>query len=149
MASSAAETVIGAAVLAVAGGFLVYAANTADVSVGEEAYELKAEFRAAEGLSLGGDVQIGGVKIGSITAIDLNQDRYRPVVTLAIKSDVKVPEDSIAKISSEGLLGGNFIAIAPGASDYMLEDGAEIEQTQGSVNLIDLVGRLVQGSGTD
>lgn len=148
MASSAAETVIGAVVLAVAGGFLVYAANTADVSVGGEAYELTAEFRAAEGLGLGGDVQIGGVKVGSITAITLDQDRYRPVVTLSIQSDIKVPEDSIAKISSEGLLGGNFIAIDPGASDYMLEDGAEIEQTQGSVNLMDLVGRFIQGSGS-
>ena len=145
MASNAAETLIGAAVLAVAGGFLVYAANTADVSVGGSAYDLKAEFRAAEGLSIGGNVQIGGVKIGSITDISLNPKNYFAVVTMSIREDVKVPEDSIAKVASESLLGGNFIAIDPGASDFMLEDEAEFEVTQGSVNLMDIIGRLIQG----
>lgn len=150
MASNAAETVIGAVVLAVAGGFLVYAANTADVGIGGGGtYGLTAEFNAAEGVSVGGDVMIGGVKIGSVTGVDLNTERYRPVVTMQIREDIKLPEDSDAKVASEGLLGGNFIAITPGASDYMLEDGAEIEFTQGSINLIDIVGRLVTGSGSE
>ncbi|MEM1298965.1 MAG: outer membrane lipid asymmetry maintenance protein MlaD [Pseudomonadota bacterium] len=146
MASSAAETLIGAAVLAVAGGFLVYAANTADVSVGGESYDLTAEFRKAEGLSVGSDVQISGVKIGTITSIRLNQKTFRAAVDLSIRDDVKIPEDSIAKIVSEGLLGGNFITVDPGASDFMLEPGAAFEFTQGSINLIDLVLKFGQGS---
>lgn len=146
MASNAAETLIGALVLAVAGGFLVYAANTADVSVGGGGYELKAEFRKAEGLSVGGDVQISGVKVGSITSIALNPETFRASVDLSIREDVKIPEDSVAKIVSEGLLGGNFVAVDPGASDFMLEDGAEFEFTQGSINLIDLVMKFGQGS---
>ena len=145
MASNAAETVIGAAVLAVAGGFLVYAANTADVSVGGNAYDLTAEFRAAEGLSIGGNVQIGGVKVGSITDVALNPKNYFAIVTMSIRDDVKVPEDSIAKVASESLLGGNFIAIDPGGSDFMLEDDAEFAHTQGSVNLMDIIGRFIQG----
>ena len=146
MASNAAETLIGALVLAVAGGFLVYAANTADVSVGGGGYELKAEFRKAEGLSVGGDVQISGVKVGSITSIALNPETFRASVDLSIREDVKIPQDSVAKIVSEGLLGGNFVAVDPGASDFMLEDGAEFEFTQGSINLIDLVLKFGQGS---
>ena len=145
MASSAAETVIGAAVLAVAGGFLVYAANTADVGVGNAGYELKAEFRAAEGLNIGGDVQIGGVKVGSIADVSLNPANYFAVVTMSIREEVKIPEDSIAKVASESLLGGNYIAIDPGGSDFMLEDKSEFEHTQGSVNLMDIIGRFVQG----
>lgn len=146
MASSAAETVIGAAVLAVAGGFLVYAANTADVSVSGGGYGLSAEFRKAEGLSVGGDVQISGVKVGSITGVRLNPDNYRAAVDVSIREGVKIPEDSIAKIVSEGLLGGNFITIDPGNSDFMLEPGAAFEHTQGSINLIDLVLKFGQGS---
>ncbi|MEM9062903.1 MAG: outer membrane lipid asymmetry maintenance protein MlaD [Pseudomonadota bacterium] len=146
MASNAAETLIGAVVLAVAGGFLVYAANTADVSVGGGGYALKAEFRKAEGLSLGGTVQISGVKVGSITSIDLNPETFRAAVAMSIRKDVKIPEDSVAKIASEGLLGGNFISVDPGGSDFMLEDGAEFEFTQGSINLIDLVVKFGQGS---
>lgn len=146
MASSAAETVIGAAVLAVAGGFLVYAANTADVSVGGGQYGLTAEFRKAEGLSVGSDVQISGVKVGTITNISLNQDTFRAAVNMSIRDGVKIPEDSIAKIVSEGLLGGNFITVDPGGSDFMLEPGAAFEFTQGSINLIDLVLKFGQGS---
>lgn len=149
MASNAAETLIGALVLAVAGGFLVYAANTADVSVGGGGYALKAEFRKAEGLNVGGDVQISGVKVGSITSIALNPTTYRASVSFSIRDEIKVPEDSLAKIVSEGLLGGNFVTIDPGASDFMLEDGAEFEHTQGSINLIDLVMKFGQGSGSE
>ena len=146
MASNAAETLIGAAVLAVAGGFLVYAANTADISVGGTGYELSADFRKAEGLTVGGDVQISGVKVGSISSVTLNPKNYFASVTMNIRDGVQIPEDSIAKIVSEGLLGGNFIAVDPGSSDFMLEPGAPFEHTQGSINLIDLVIKFGQGS---
>ena len=138
MASSAAETVIGAAVLAVAGGFLVYAANTADISVGGGGYEVTSEFRKVEGLSIGGDVQISGVKVGSISAIDLNVERYRPVVSITLRENVKVPEDSLVEIASEGLLGANYLNIIPGASDFMIEPGGELE-SEPYVSLVDLI----------
>ena len=146
MANQATETLIGAVVLAVAGGFLVYAANTADMSI-RGGYDLIAEFRAAEGLSPGSDVRLSGVKIGSVTSIALNPDNYFAVVGLAVEDHVKVPEDSVAKIASDGLLGGNFVDIDPGASDFMLEPGASIEHTQGSINLIDLVSKAIHGGG--
>ena len=148
MASNVAETVIGAVVLAVAGGFLVYAANTADIGpVSGAGYTLTAEFRKAEGLNVGGDVQISGVKVGSISSVALNPDNYFATVALSIREGVKVPEDSVAKIAAEGLLGGNFVAIDPGGSDFMLGEGDAFEFTQGSINLIDLVGKIVHGSG--
>ena len=146
MANQATETLIGAIVLAVAGGFLFFAANTADMSI-SGGYPLSAEFRAADGLDPGSDVRLSGVKIGSVTSISLNRKNYFAVVGLALDDDVKLPEDSIAKIASDGLLGGNFVAIDPGASDFMLEPGASILHTQGSVNLIDLVGKAIQGGG--
>lgn len=146
MASNVAETLIGAAVLAVAGGFLVYAANTADVALGGTGYELKADFRKAEGLTIGGDVQISGVKVGSVTSIELNPDNFYASVNMSIRQDIKIPEDSVAKIVSESLLGGNFIAVDPGASEFMLEPGAPFEYTQGSVNILDLVNKFASGS---
>ena len=137
MASNAAETLIGAAVLAVAGGFLVYAANTAELTTGG-GYEVKTEFRKVEGLSIGGDVRIAGVKIGSIRGIDLNTERYRPVVSMTLRDGVKVPEDSTVEITSEGLLGGNYLNITPGASDFMIEPGGELE-SEPYVSLTDLI----------
>lgn len=147
MASNAAETVIGAVVLAVAGGFLVYAANTADLSLGGSGYDIKAEFRSVTGLDVGSNIQIGGVKIGSVKAIDLDKERYYPVVTMAIDADFKIPEDSSAKITSEGLLGGNFIDISPGASDIALIADEQIMDTQGSIDVIGLISKAVQGLG--
>ncbi|MEM6662907.1 MAG: MlaD family protein [Pseudomonadota bacterium] len=138
MASSAAETLIGAAVLAVAGGFLVYAANTADVGIGGGGYEVSSEFRKIEGLTVGGNVQISGVKVGTISGIDLNTDRYRPVVSMVLRDNIKVPEDSLVEIASEGLLGGNYLNIVPGASDFMIEPGGELE-SEPYVSLIDLI----------
>lgn len=146
MANQATETLIGAIVLAVAGGFLVYAANTADVSV-SGGYPLLAEFRAAEGLSPGSDVRLSGVKIGSVTSLELNRENYFAIVGLAIEESVRLPEDSIAKIASDGILGGNFVAIDPGGSDFMLEPGAAITNTQGSINLLDLVSKAIHGGG--
>jgi phospholipid/cholesterol/gamma-HCH transport system substrate-binding protein len=146
MASHATETLIGAIVLAVAGGFLVYAANTADVALGGgSGYPLQAEFRQAEGLSVGSDVRLSGIKIGSITSLGLNRENFFARVSMAIENDVKLPEDSVAKIASEGLLGGSFVAIDPGGSEFMLEPGAAFLHTQGSINLIDLVSKAIHG----
>lgn len=145
MASNAAETMIGAAVLAVAGGFLVYAAQTADIGGigGQGGYEIYAPFRKAEGLTVGADVRISGVKVGTVAALTLDRDTYRARARLVIDEDYQVPEDSVVTIASEGLLGGAFVAIDPGASDFMLESGAEVEHTQGSVNLFELIGKAI------
>ncbi len=146
MASNAAETLIGAVVLAAAGGFLVYAANTADVGAGGPGYELVAKFRKAEGIDVGGDVRIAGVKVGSISSMELDRKPYFATVTFVIDDDVKVPEDSLAKITSASLLGDSFIAIDPGASDLMLEPGEELTFTQSSISVGDLIGKFIGGA---
>ena len=149
MANSAAETVVGAAVLAVAAGFFVYAARTADVDVGGGAYELSASFRKADGVTVGGDVRIAGVKVGAVRDMALDPETYRARVVMTIRDGVSVPEDSAATIATDGLLGGAHIAIQPGGSEFMLEPGDEFDFTQGSVNLLDLVGRAISGGGGD
>ena len=149
MASNVAETVIGAVVLAVAGGFLVYAAQTSDVRVGGGAYELVANFRKAEGVTVGGDVRISGVKVGSVRDMSLNTETYQARVVMGIRPDVSIPEDSAATIATDGLLGGAHVAIQPGGSEFMLEPGDEFSFTQGSVNILDLVGRAISGGGGD
>ena len=149
MASSAAETLIGAAVLAAAAGFLVYGAQTADLGPkGGDRYELKAAFRKVEGVSVGADVKVAGVKVGSVSSLDLDPKTYQAVAMLSIESRIKLPDDSDAAVQTEGLLGGTYVAITPGGSDLMLAPGEEIMYTQGSVNLMDLVGRAISSAGS-
>ncbi len=149
MASNAAETLIGAVVLTAAAGFLVYAANTADVGPGGPGYELVAKFRKAEGIDVGGDVRIAGVKIGSISSMELDRQTYFATVTFSVDDDVRVPEDSLAKITSASLLGDSYIAIDPGGSDLMLEPGEELTFTQSSISIGDLIGKFIRGADTD
>ncbi|HEY5608566.1 MAG TPA: outer membrane lipid asymmetry maintenance protein MlaD [Alphaproteobacteria bacterium] len=136
------ETVMGAVVIAIAVIFLVFAYTTADIRR-VQGYHVSMRFDRVDGLRLGTDVRMSGIKIGSVTQQVLDPQTYLAVVTASIDPSVKLPEDSSAAISSDGLLGEKYLAIVPGASDKMLPAGGEIEHTQGSVDLIGLVGRLM------
>ena len=147
MASERAEILAGAAVLAIAGGFLAYAANSAGMLARTgDTYPLTASFRALDGISVGSDVRLAGVKVGSISSITLNPQTFFADTTIQLRKDILLPEDSAILISSEGLLGGNFVEIVPGGSLDNLSPGDEIEDTQGAVSLITLLMKFVSGN---
>ncbi len=147
MKNNVIETIIGAAVVASAAAFLVYAANAVGVSGPEDEYELNASFRSVEGVALGTDVRMAGVKIGSVSKMELNPTTYRAELGISIIEGIEIPDDSSVSVASEGLLGGNFIEIIPGGSGFMVENGGQIEDTQGSVSLVTLLLKFVSGSG--
>jgi len=148
MASNLSETLIGAVVVAIAAGFLAYAGQVSGYSSGSESYALQAKFTSAQGLNIGGEVHLAGVQVGTVTKLELDTVTYQAVVTFTVRSDVEIPEDSEAKVASEGLLGGNFLELTPGGSDIMLENGGEVEYTQGSVSLLNLLMKFASGSGS-
>ena len=138
------ETIVGAVVLLVAITFAVFAAQSGGVArVAGESYPVVAQFSSAGGVAPGTDVRIAGVKIGSVSEVQLDPDSFRAVATLAIRRDIALDDGTVAKIDSEGLLGGNFIALEPGAGLNTLEPGDEIEITQGSVSFLDILGRAL------
>ncbi|NWH09028.1 MAG: outer membrane lipid asymmetry maintenance protein MlaD [Alphaproteobacteria bacterium] len=140
------ETLIGGAVIAIAGLFLFFAYQTVDAGH-TGGYILKARFDRVDGIALGADVRLAGIKIGTVSALSLDQKTYLADVELAVDKGVMLPEDSSVKITSEGLLGGSYLAIEPGGSDVMLANGGEITNTQGSIDLMSLIGRAVFGAG--
>lgn len=146
MAYERAEILTGAAVLAVAVGFVVYAAQGAGLLRAPESYPLTASFRSIEGISVGTDVRLAGVKVGTVTDLSLNPATFFADATISMRQDVLLPTDSTILVSSEGLLGGNFIEVLPGGALENLEPGAEIEDTQGAVSLITLLLKFVGGS---
>ncbi len=147
MTSHTTETIVGAAVLVVAAGFLGYAAKFADLTSGSGGYDLTASFRSIEGVNVGTDVRMVGVKVGRVAGIDLDTETFRAKAVLAMRDGIPVPDDSTAIIASEGLLGGNFVEILPGASYDNYGAGDEILDTQGSVSLMNLLLKYVSGSG--
>ncbi len=148
MRENLSEVLVGAAVLAVAAGFLAYSARVTGFSTGgADGYALTASFRSAEGITLGTDVRMSGVKVGSVTGLALNAETFRADTTLSFDGDVPVPNDSTAVVASEGLLGGSFIEIMPGGSFDNFVAGEQILDTQGAVSLISLLVAAVSGSG--
>ncbi len=143
---SAIEIATGAAVLLVAGGFLVFAVANTGQKFGGGGYTLNATFDHVDGLSAGADVRIAGVKVGDVAAITLDPKTYLADVAFSVQNDVALTTDSSATISTDGLLGGKYLALATGGADKMLKPGDTITITQGSMNLEALIGKYIFGS---
>ncbi|HEY8351887.1 MAG TPA: outer membrane lipid asymmetry maintenance protein MlaD [Sphingomonadales bacterium] len=138
------ETLMGALVLAAAGFFLFFAyTNTSLRTV--DGYELTARFDRVDGLVNGADVRLSGIKVGTVVAQELDPRSYSAIVRMHIDPAVRLPEDTFARITSSGLLGSNYLALSPGASDVMLEPGDEIIETQGAVDLLTLLSKFASG----
>ncbi|BBK40926.1 outer membrane lipid asymmetry maintenance protein MlaD [Allostella vacuolata] len=140
------ETVIGAVVLAVAAVFVVFAYTASGVRA-VSGYEVIARFERVDGVAVGSDVRVGGIKVGSIASMTLDPKTYLAVVRLSIEPAVKLPVDTVASISSTGLLGDKFLALAPGGDEKMLEPGGVIQYTQASVNIENLIGQFMFSQG--
>lgn len=143
------EVAVGGVVLAVAAGFLFYAGQVTGFAAAPSEYALTASFRSADGVDVGTDVRMAGVKVGRVTELQLDPETYRARAVITVRDDIEVPDDSALAISSEGLLGGNFVEILPGGSPFYFAAGDEIEFTQGSISLIALLSKFVAGSDED
>ncbi|WP_321391029.1 outer membrane lipid asymmetry maintenance protein MlaD [Emcibacter sp.] len=147
MRSNLVETLVGAVVLFVAGSFLYFAYTHANLS-NNGGYHLKAKFDKVDGLAVGSDVRVSGIKVGSVIKQYIDPETFMAVVEFTVDPKIRIPEDTFAKITAEGLLGGNYLVLDPGGSDDILEDGDEILDTQGSVDFLGLLDKFA-GSGDD
>lgn len=136
------ETVMGAVVLLVAGSFLTFAVNSASLRP-VSGYTVKAVFNKVGGLTVGSDVRISGIKVGTVTGQTLDPRSYRAVVTLSVLPDVKLPADTVASVASDGLLGGKFVKLEPGQSGAFLENNASLSRTRDYQSVEDLVSELI------
>lgn len=143
--NSVAETAIGAVVIAAALGFVVYASSVSGRQAARDSYPLTATFRSVEGIAVGTDVRLAGIRVGAVTALELDPASYQAQVTFTVDGGLSIPEDSDVKIASEGLLGGSFVEITPGASEFMLAAGDAVVNTQSSVSLLNLLMKFGTG----
>ena len=142
MRSNTFETFIGAIVIILAVSFLFYSFSITDNNA-EGTYKIKATFNRIDGIQIGSDVRLSGIKIGSVAKSSLNQTTYEADLVLIIDNSIFIPDDSSAKITMDGLLGSNYISIEPGGSDIYLTENDYLLYTQGSIDLIGLVGEAL------
>ena len=139
---SIAEVLTGAVVLLVAAGFLAYAvANSGRSAV--SGYTIYAKFDRIDGLGIGADVRLAGVKVGSVNEERIDPQTFQAVVGLTVRNDMKLPIDSAAIVTSESLLGGKYLTLQPGGDETLLQPGQTITITQSSVSLEELLGKFI------
>ncbi len=142
MKNNTIETLMGAVVLVVAGLFFVYAYQ-ASGSEKTDTLEYHATFDRVDGIIKGSDVRMSGVKIGTISALDIEKETYLAIISFKIDKDIKLPKDTSAEVVSDGLLGGKYLALVPGGDENYLAENDTIIHTQSSVNLESLIGQLI------
>ena len=147
MAEQRLEIVAGAGVLALALGFAVFAGQGLGLHAQTGTYPLRASFRSVQGVTVGADVKLAGVKVGTITSLVLNPASFMADTVISVDKSIQLPSDSAIVISQDGLLGGNYVEILPGGMPDVLAPGGEIEDTQGAVSLINLLMKFVGGGG--
>ncbi len=143
MKNSVVETITGAVVIAIAAVFFFYVYTTTGAGRGESGYTLNADFDNVEGITVGSDVRMAGIKVGSVTNQDIDPATYQAKLSMVIDPRIKLPDDTTVKVTSEGLLGGKFIALEAGGSDKMLKPGDSFTYTQGAIDIWSLVSQYM------
>ena len=162
MRESVFETLVGLAVLIVAGVFLWFGlARGGDAASSGETVELGARFSSAATIDRGTDVRMAGVKIGTVRDVALDRERAEALVVMAVDSTIlPLGDGTSARVQSEGLLGGAYINLEPaegfgeilacGAGEELFGDTGcgEILYAQGSVDLLSLFASFASGNGS-
>jgi phospholipid/cholesterol/gamma-HCH transport system substrate-binding protein len=148
MTRNAVETVMGAVVLVVAALFLFFAYTTSEGHA-VSGYELTARFDRVGSLRDGADVRISGIKVGTVLGQTLDPKTFEAVVRLSVQPDIRLPVDTVAAVTSSGLLGSDFLSLTPGNEDETIKPGGAIAHTQPPMDLQSLIGQYIfsQGSG--
>ncbi|WP_149999304.1 outer membrane lipid asymmetry maintenance protein MlaD [Iodidimonas gelatinilytica] len=142
MGGNLVESLIGAVVLVVASVFLYVAYSTTGVG-GGDGYPLEARFDRVGGLSMGADVRMSGIKIGTVTEQRLDPESFQAVIRFTVDKSLSLPTDSFAKITSDGLLGDTYVDVQPGGVPEYLQPGDEVAFTQGPIDLFGLISKAV------
>ncbi len=136
------ETTTGAVVILVALVFLVFSYNVADLRPAE-GYEVIAKFNAVDGLAVGSDVRVAGVKIGTVVDQSIDQEEYRAIVRMKINPEIQLTKDTVVRISSAGLLSGKYVKLEPGGAAEALAPGGELVNTKDVISLEELLGKVI------
>lgn len=142
MSGNVIETVMGGVVLVVAALFLFFAYTTSQVRA-VQGYQLSAQFERVGSLRDGSDVRIAGVKVGSVLSETLDPKTFLATVHMSIDPAYRLPDDTVAEIVSNGLLGDQYMALVPGGSEQAIPSGGQIKYTQSPVSLENLIGQMI------
>lgn len=142
------ETVMGSVVVIIAAFFMTYAYQSSGQQKGFVSF-YNAQFERIDGLVMGADVKISGVKVGTIKDLKVDPKTFLATVTFSVDQTIKIPKDTSAEIVGDGLLGSKFLALVPGGDDETIEENGYISHTQSAVSLESMIGQLIFSNKKD
>jgi phospholipid/cholesterol/gamma-HCH transport system substrate-binding protein len=113
--------------------------------LGDNTYSLFARFTTVSGLRAGSPVNMLGIEVGRVGRLTMDQKDQKAVVEIKIQRDIKVYDDAIVSIKTEGLIGDMFLSIDPGGAGKLLGPGGTITETQPALDIVDLIGKYAFG----
>jgi phospholipid/cholesterol/gamma-HCH transport system substrate-binding protein len=113
--------------------------------LGDNTYSLFARFTTVSGLRAGSPVDMLGIEVGRVERLTMDQKDQKAVVEIRIQKDIKVYDDAIVSVKTEGLIGDMFLSIDPGGAGKLLGPGGTITETQPAVDIVDLIGKYAFG----
>ena len=142
------ETIMGSVVVVIAAFFLTYAYKSSGQQTGD-VFVYKAQFERIDGLVLGADVKISGVKVGVIKHLSVDPKTFLATVEFSVDETIKLPKDTSAEVIGDGLLGSKFLALVPGGDDEVIASGGFVTHTQSAVSLESMIGQLIFSNKKD
>jgi len=138
------ELIVGSFLLAGFISFAWLAVKMGDIDpFGNETYPVTARFTSISGLKEGTTIELAGVVVGKVSKIELDAGEYEAVVHLNIDKTVELTDDSIASIRTSGIIGDKFIKLTPGGSEIFLAAGDEIDETESSISMEELISKYI------
>lgn len=113
--------------------------------LGNDSYALTAKFTSVAGLKIGNPVHILGIDVGRVERITMDQEDQKAVVELRIKKEIKIYDDAIASIKTEGLIGDKYLSIDPGGGGDLLKHNGVITETQAALDIEQLISKYAFG----
>lgn len=151
MSKKGIETLVGLFVLLGFAAIVFLALQAANLATFQRGntYMVTAKFDDIGGLKVRAPVKSAGVTVGRVRAITLDSTTFQGLVTLELNAGVQFPVDTSAKILTAGLLGDQYIGLAPGGDDKVLKDGDNIRLTQSAVVLESLISQFLYGRAAE
>jgi phospholipid/cholesterol/gamma-HCH transport system substrate-binding protein len=147
MKNNTLELVVGLFMIIGFAAFVYLALQLGEVSflTSSKTYVIKAEFTNVSGVKKGASVQVAGVAVGEVTAIELGKDDYA-VLSLQVDNSLKIPTDSMASVKSQGIIGDKYIQLSLGGSEELFKPGGLIVDTESSLDIESLISKFAFGS---
>ncbi len=147
MKNNTVEMIVGLFILIgfAAFGYLALQLGEVPFLTAGKSYIVKAEFTNVAGVKKGASVQIAGVVVGEVSAIELGKHAYA-ILSLQLDNSIKVPTDSMASVKSQGIIGDKYIQLSLGGDEKLFKAGEMIVDTESAVDIESLISKFAFGS---